>query len=67
MPIYEYECPKCRKQIEVIQKYDDKPPKCGHCGVEMKKLMSDTSFILKGTGWYKTDYKDKKSTKEKST
>ena len=60
MPIYEYECPDCGKQIEVIQKFGAEAPKCERCGIEMKKLMSDTSFILKGTGWYKTDYKDKK-------
>jgi len=65
MPIYEYQCQECGKQIEVIQKHDEKPPKCARCGTEMKKLMSDTSFILKGTGWYKTDYKDKKPSSKK--
>ncbi len=32
------------------------PPACPDCGGEMKKLISNSSFVLKGTGWYKTDY-----------
>ncbi len=60
MPIYEYQCTKCRRKVEVLQKADDPAPKCH--GV-MKKLISKNSFILKGTGWYATDYKDKKKSK----
>ena len=57
MPIYEYECTKCGKRCEVIQKFNDKPlKKCPECGGRMHKLISQTSFILKGTGWYVTDY-----------
>jgi putative FmdB family regulatory protein len=57
MPIYEYECDDCGKQCEVIQKFDDKPLSiCPDCGGHMHKLISHTSFILKGTGWYVTDY-----------
>jgi len=66
MPIYEYECDDCGKQCEVIQKFDDKPlGSCPNCGGHMHKLISHTSFILKGTGWYVTDYaSEKKKTKE---
>ncbi|OHE55116.1 MAG: FmdB family transcriptional regulator [Thermodesulfovibrio sp. RBG_19FT_COMBO_42_12] len=57
MPIYEYECLDCGKQCEVIQKFDDEPlSSCPDCGGHMHKLISHTSFILKGTGWYVTDY-----------
>ncbi len=60
MPIYEYTCTKCKRIVEVLQKANDPPPQCH--GV-MKKLISKNSFILKGTGWYKTDYQDKKRPK----
>jgi len=57
MPIYEYECMNCGKQCEVIQKFNDEPlSTCPSCGGHMHKLISQTSFILKGTGWYVTDY-----------
>jgi putative FmdB family regulatory protein len=55
--IYEYQCEKCGKIKEVIQKVNDSAPIC--CKVPMKKLISPSNFILKGTGWYKTDYADK--------
>ncbi len=57
MPIYEYECLSCGKQCELSQKFDDEPlSSCPDCGGHMHKLISHTSFILKGTGWYVTDY-----------
>ena len=57
MPIYEYECRNCGKQCEVIQKFSDEPlHNCPDCGGPLHKLISHTSFILKGTGWYATDY-----------
>jgi putative FmdB family regulatory protein len=57
MPIYEYRCLKCDEIHEVMQKFSDEPlSTCPSCGGELKKLISNTSFILKGTGWYKTDY-----------
>src|SRR5713101_7627711 len=57
MPIYEYECAKCRKTIEVIQKMSDKPlKKHEKCGGALTKLISAAGFQFKGTGWYVTDY-----------
>lgn len=57
MPIYEYKCLKCEKIHEVMQKFSDEPlSTCPSCGGQLKKLISNSSFILKGTGWYKTDY-----------
>jgi putative FmdB family regulatory protein len=56
MPIYEYQCQKCGV-IEATQRITDKPlGKCPTCKSKIKKLISNTSFQLKGTGWYITDY-----------
>lgn len=61
MPIYEYECEKCGNIEEVFQKFSDKPlRKCKHCSGKLHKLISQSSFHLKGTGWYVTDYAGKK-------
>ena len=71
MPIYEYECDECRKQCEVLQKFNDDPMHtCPECGGAMHKLISQTSFVLKGTGWYVTDYArahDKKTGESKGS
>ena len=57
MPIYEYECSECGRIDEVIQKFSDKPlTKCKYCSGKLHKLISHSSFHLKGTGWYVTDY-----------
>ena len=57
MPIYEYSCEGCGKQHEIMQKITDEPLSvCPDCGGKMKKMISNTSFVLKGTGWYATDY-----------
>lgn len=63
MPIYEYQCENCG-HFEVTQKITEKPlGRCPTCKEKVKKLISHTSFQLKGTGWYLTDYarKDKGS------
>ncbi len=73
MPIYEYQCEQCGKLDEVIQKFSDKPlTKCKHCSGKLHKLISQSAFHLKGTGWYVTDYagksqKDKKNKSEPAT
>lgn len=62
MPIYEYECEKCGHQTEVWQKFSDPPvAECDQCHTRMKKLISHSSFHLKGSGWYVTDYASKSS------
>jgi putative FmdB family regulatory protein len=65
MPFYEYECPHCGYDEEVLQKINDKPltkcPKCGKKG--LRKLMSAPVFRLKGSGWYETDFKGDKENK----
>ena len=69
MPIYEYICEKCGSQIEAIQKVSDPPLKrCQKCRGKLEKVVSRTSFQLKGGGWYLSDYSRKSSpeTKDKS-
>jgi putative FmdB family regulatory protein len=57
MPVYEYECQECNKVFEVQQKIADKPlSNCPECQAPVKKLMSMTSFQLKGGGWYADGY-----------
>lgn len=66
MPIYEYICNDCGKGFEALQKFSDKPLKqCVHCsGKNVEKVISQSSFHLKGSGWYKTDYCDSKKDKK---
>ncbi len=60
MPIYEYECTRCGKKDEVLQKFSDQPlTTCKYCSGKLHKLISHSSFHLKGSGWYVTDYADK--------
>jgi putative FmdB family regulatory protein len=56
MPIYEYDCQRCGT-FEATQRITDKPlTRCPTCKNKVRKLISNTSFQLKGTGWYVTDY-----------
>ena len=65
MPIYEYQCEKCGEIEEAIQKFSDKPLKsCRHCSGRLHKLISQSSFHLKGSGWYVTDYAKKSTSAE---
>lgn len=57
MPLYEYACASCKKKIEVLQGFNEKPIRnCPHCGGKLKKLMSSPAIQFKGSGWYVTDY-----------
>ncbi len=57
MPIYEYRCRKCNREFEVVQSISDPELKrCKFCKGPVTKLMSRSSFHLKGSGWYVTDY-----------
>lgn len=57
MPIYEYECEKCGQVEEAFQKMSDAPlSTCRHCSGALHKILSQSSFHLKGSGWYVTDY-----------
>ena len=60
MPIYEYECRKCKAHTEAFQKVSDKPlTKCPKCGGRLEKRISAPAIQFKGSGWYVTDYAGK--------
>ncbi|MCL2341334.1 MAG: zinc ribbon domain-containing protein [Proteobacteria bacterium] len=62
MPVYEYECSGCQKILEVQQRMTDEPLSvCPECGAGMRKLISRTSFLLKGGGWYTDGYSNGKT------
>lgn len=57
MPLYEYRCSKCGKTFEVLQKFSDAPLKRHkECGGTVHRLVSASSFQLKGGGWYASGY-----------
>lgn len=57
MPIYEYQCDSCGSQRELILKHGEVArPVCAACRKRMRRVISKTAFILKGSGWYVTDY-----------
>jgi putative FmdB family regulatory protein len=57
MPTYEYECLKCGRIFEIRQRISEPPlTVCDACGGQVRRLLSATPFILKGGGWYVTDY-----------
>lgn len=65
MPLYEYKCEKCSHEFEVIQKFSDELLKeCEKCLGPVSKLMSKSSFALKGGGWYDEGYSGKSNKKE---
>jgi putative FmdB family regulatory protein len=67
MPIYEYKCKKCGKQFEAFQGITESDLKtCKFCRGKVHKMMSLSSFSLKGSGWYATDYAGKKSSTAKT-
>ncbi|SDP52914.1 FmdB family zinc ribbon protein [Desulforhopalus singaporensis] len=60
MPVYEYECKACEQIFEVQQKISDEPlANCPQCQAPVTKLMSMSSFQLKGGGWYADGYASK--------
>jgi putative FmdB family regulatory protein len=80
MPIYEYQCAACQRTFEAWQKASEAPiKKCELCGSpKVSKIISQSTFHLKGSGWYVTDYSrkgssgsspkaEKKETKSEST
>ena len=68
MPLHEYECSKCHKRFERIQKFSDPPVElCPSCGGQVTRLLSSPAIHFKGGGWYVTDYARKSATSEKSS
>lgn len=69
MPIYEYKCENCGDTFEVLQKFNEDPlTECMLCHEgPVKKLISVSSFVLKGSGFYVNDYAKKSTPKEKDS
>jgi putative FmdB family regulatory protein len=62
VPIYEYQCTKCGEVFEAFQKVSDEPlTQCKFCHAKAEKIISQSSFQLKGSGWYLTDYSRRSS------
>jgi putative FmdB family regulatory protein len=62
VPLYEYQCKKCKHKFEKIQKFSDRPiKKCPECGSPVEKVMHAPAVQFKGTGWYVTDYAGKQT------
>ncbi|HEX9021924.1 MAG TPA: zinc ribbon domain-containing protein [Nitrospirota bacterium] len=77
MPVYEYECDSCGGRFEAVQKFSDPAlSECALCkAANVRKVLSTPAFVLKGSGWYVTDYpsddrkkaNESEKPKEKST
>lgn len=69
MPIYEYQCPKCQhvfeEMVSLSQAHGEEP--CPLCGAPSSRMISHTSFVLKGGGWYVSDYGYRKGIKEEGS
>ena len=69
MPIYEYQCPKCQhvfeEMVSLSQAHGEEP--CPRCGTPSPRMISHTSFVLKGGGWYVSDYGYRKGIKEEGS
>ncbi len=63
MPIYEYRCQKCHKVFEEWHKHADEDTShpCPECQGTAERIISNTSFMLKGGGWYATEYGNRKT------
>ena len=62
MPLYEYECTKCHRRTEKIEKASGPHlKKCPHCGGRVERLIAAPAIQFKGSGWYVTDYAGKKT------
>jgi putative FmdB family regulatory protein len=67
MPIYEYECQKCKKNFEYTQGIKEpKKETCEECGGALERLISPSGFVLKGGGWYKDLYSSSKKPESKT-
>ncbi len=63
--IKEFSCDECGNLVEIWSRFDPEPEICEECGGKMIKIISNTSFSLKGDGWYATEYGKLAKTKSK--
>jgi putative FmdB family regulatory protein len=68
VPLYEYECTKCHRRTEKIERASGPHlKKCPHCGGKVEQVLAPPAIQFKGSGWYVTDYAGKKSATGNST
>ncbi len=67
MPIYEYCCDSCGHRFERLVRIGALPPPCPECERSVRKLVSQSGFILRGGGWYKDHYGLKKGDSSESS
>ena len=61
MPLYEYQCTKCKRRTEKIESVAGPHlKKCPHCGGKVEQMLTAPAIQFKGSGWYVTDYAGKK-------
>jgi putative FmdB family regulatory protein len=66
MPTYQYACTKCEHEFEVVQSFSDAAiSKCPECGGEVRKKFGAVGVVFKGSGFYRTDSREKKKTETK--
>ncbi len=66
MPTYQYACTKCEHEFEVVQSFSDPAiKKCPECGQEVRKKFGAVGVVFKGSGFYRTDSREKKKTETK--
>jgi putative FmdB family regulatory protein len=66
MPTYQYACTKCEHEFEVVQSFSDPAiTKCPECGQEVRKKFGAVGVVFKGSGFYRTDSREKKKTETK--
>lgn len=66
MPTYQYACTKCEHEFEVVQSFSDAAiSKCPECGGEVRKKFGAVGVVFKGSGFYRTDSREKKKTESK--
>jgi len=56
VPLYEYECTQCKSAAEILQRHGAAAPVCDPCAKVMRKMISRSSFALKGAGWERDGY-----------
>jgi putative FmdB family regulatory protein len=62
VPLYEYQCTKCKRRTEKIESVSGPHlKKCPHCGGKVEQTLTAPAIQFKGSGWYVTDYAGKKS------
>jgi putative FmdB family regulatory protein len=68
MPTYQYACTSCGERLEAVQKFSDDPlTECPACGGTLRKVFSAVGVVFKGSGFYKTDSRNKSSSSSSSS